>query len=217
MAEQKEKKEAPITAWLSTGKVKTAVARVLPKHLSPERLIQIAIIAITKSPQLQRCTPLSIVGGVIEASELGLSLEPSLGQAYLVPFWNSKSGMMEAQMIPGYRGLVHLARNSGLVRNVRAEVVRKDDKFEIEYGTSPRLVHVPNLKAGDRYNPETWVGVYAVAEFTREWPSEFVYLERELVYKIRQRSKAFNPGGDKKASGPWVTDEEEMLKRSATR
>src|SRR5690348_17313747 len=48
------------------------IADVLPKHMTPERLIKLATVATARDPILARATALSIVNAVIKAAELGL-------------------------------------------------------------------------------------------------------------------------------------------------
>jgi len=59
--------------------------------------------------------------------------------------WRSQ---MEAQLIPGYRGYIALARRSGDVQSVAAQVVYENDRFSIRYGLNEDLEHVP--AEGDR-------------------------------------------------------------------
>src|SRR5262245_34215703 len=93
-------------------KYKEQIAMALPKHLTPERMIRVALTAVSRSPQLQKCTPATIAGCVVQASILGLEPDGVLGEAYLVPFWNKKAGggkgSYECQLIPGYQGLLKL-------------------------------------------------------------------------------------------------------------
>ncbi|WP_270229563.1 hypothetical protein, partial [Desulfovibrio legallii] len=49
-----------------------AIQSCLPKHMTPERMCRIAVQTISKSSQLQRCSPQSLVAAIVEASSLGL-------------------------------------------------------------------------------------------------------------------------------------------------
>lgn len=188
------------------------IASVLPKHLTPERMIKIAVSAISRNPLLLQCTTESVMKSVIIASELGLELNGTLGHAYLVPFKNNKKNpdgtwttTYEAQFIPGYKGMVELARRSGFVLGVQARAVYENDKFSYEYGLHPKLAHTP-CDSGD---PGKLVRVYAVAYYKDDY-SEFTVLNLPEVERHRARSKA-------KDSGPWVTDYEAMALKTAVR
>jgi recombination protein RecT len=73
---------------------KSSMAAVLPKHVSPDRMLKIALQAVRTTPALQECTSKSLLGAVIQCATMGLEPNTVLGHAYLVPFnrrW-AKSG-----------------------------------------------------------------------------------------------------------------------------
>ena len=90
---------------------------VLPKFLPAERLVRVALTAISEQPKLLECTQESIILALMDAARLGLEPGGSLKQAHLVPFKTT------CVLIPDYRGLAELARRSGQVRDVYAQVV----------------------------------------------------------------------------------------------
>ena len=130
---------------------KAQIALALPRHMTPERMIRVALTACHRSPALLECSPVSVLGCVIQAGELGLELTGPLGQAYMVPYWNKNTKQKEAQFQVGYRGLIKLAFNSSMVSYFNAHCVHENDAFEFNYGTSQRLKHTPSLTTrGDR-------------------------------------------------------------------
>lgn len=177
-------------------RAKPSIAAVLPKHLPPDRLLKIVLAATSRTPALLACSPQSILLAVMQGAELGLEVGGLLGEAYLVPFKGT------VQLIPGYRGLIKLARNSGELRTIEARVVHKNDTFEIEFGLDTKLVHKPCL-TGD---PGETVCVYAIARYKDDTYQAEV-MTRAEVDAIRARSQAAE-------SGPWVTDYDEMAKKT---
>ena len=191
-----------------------------------DRFLAVAMQGITRSPKLLECTPGSIVLALIDAAELGLEPSGILGSAYLVPYRNRKTGRYEAKLIPGYRGLIGLARRSGEVRTIEAQVIRQRDDFDYEYGTDKFLRHHPYLnrdgereEAGvdDRGEPKPgklldrgpFIGAYAIAVLSTG-EQQFHVMDGTEIEAIRRRSKA----GD---DGPWVTDTAEMWRKTPTR
>lgn len=199
-------KEAQSTVKMYLEKAKPAMAAVLPKHLNPERLIKVALIATSKTPALLECAPETILGSVMQAADLGLEPNTALGLSYLVPFFNNKTGRKECQLIPGYRGLARLAVQSGEVKSFHARAIHAKDQWSIEYGTKPGIEHVPYVGTDD---PGDLVAVYSVAEF-KAGGVDFEFMTVAEVEKIRSRSKSKN-------NGPWVTDYEEMCKKTVIR
>lgn len=184
-------------------RVKTAVCNVIPKHINPDKLLQVAVTVIRRNYQLMQCTKQSLLSSVLGAAILGLELEPSLGQAYLVPYRN-KRGFLECQLIPGYRGYIALAHRSGFVTSVEAHAVFSNDFFEYQLGLEPKLRHIP--AEGDRGE---FKGAYCIFRHKNSEPT-FEYMSKDRIDKIRERSKA-------KDSGPWVTDYEEMALKTVIR
>lgn len=123
-------------------KIFPAVQSMVPKHMTPERLMRVALASISRTPKLATCAIESIVGAVTACAVMGL--EPNLiGHAYLVPFWNGKANCMEAQFIIGYKGAIELVRRTGEVSKINAIDVYENDFFYYEYGVNERIIHVP--------------------------------------------------------------------------
>lgn len=122
---------------------KAQIAAALPAHLKPDRMLRIALTEINKNPELANCDPVSFCGAIVQCSQLGLEPGNALGHAYLIPFWNKKRGIQEVQLIPGYRGLIDLARRSGQILSISARVVHENDIFDYAYGLNEKLEHVP--------------------------------------------------------------------------
>lgn len=182
-----------------------SMAAVLPRHLTPERLIKVALVATSKTPGLLECDSGTILQSVMQAAQLGLDCGGALGSAYLVPFRNNKTGKTECQLIVGYRGLVDLARRSGQIETIEARVVYQNDEFELEYGFAPILRHKPKLD-GDRGKPRL---VYALA-CLKDGGKQVEPMTMQEVEHVRAKSKMGN-------SGAWVSDWAEMAKKSAVR
>lgn len=188
---------------------KSEIARALPRHLTADRMTRIALTEFRKNPLLAKCDPASLFGAIVICSQMGL--EPGVfGQAWLLPFWNSNKKIYEVQLIPGYKGFIKLAKNSGEIKSLEARVVWSNDKFEVSYGHESKLIHVPNLD-GDRGSMRL---AYLYVEF-KDGGHYFEVLTKADIEGIKARSKSRNKEG--KLVGPWVTDEEPMWRKSAIR
>jgi recombination protein RecT len=83
-------------------------------------------------------------------------------------------------------------------------VVYEGDEFAISYGSSQELRHVPTLKSVDRGGV---IGAYAYAKL-KSGEEQWVFMTTDEIEAVRKRSKAAN-------NGPWVTDWNEMGKKTA--
>lgn len=190
----KQKRDTTRTLLKNMG---PELAKALGKSIPVEYFVRTAMTAMGKNPKLFDCTQQSLLAALMEAAQLGLVPEGVTGQAYLVPYKNT------CQLIPGYRGLLDLARDNPDVDYVDAHVVCESDLFEFQYGSDSYLHHKPSL---DR-DREALIAVYAVMKL-KSGGTHFQVMSRQEVDKIRARSMARN-------NGPWVTDYPEMAKKTA--
>jgi recombination protein RecT len=201
------KEQNPVTAFRGfLEKQKHQLQAALPKHMNADRMIRLACTEFAKNPKLQQCTPISVFGAIIQSSQLGLEIGV-LGQAYLVPFYNNKKKQLEAQFLPGYKGLISLARRSGEVTSIETNIVYAQDKFTLILTIDAKspYEHEPYLD-GDRGAPRL---VYGVAKF-KDGGHHFEWMTISEVNKIRARSQSAN-------AGPWVTDYDQMVRKTLIR
>lgn len=194
-------------------KMKDRMAQVLPKHVTPERLVKTALVAINKTPKLLEATPESVCGAMMNAASLGLDVSGVLGSAYLVPFNVNKGDqdnprwVTECQLIIGYRGMIELARRSGEIKRVESHVVYSNEHFECEYGLHPRLEHRPNFD-NDRGEFRC---VYAIAELT-DGATQVEVMTKHQIDLAKQASQT-----GRKGWGPWIDHYDEMARKTVVR
>ena len=179
---------------------KGEVARALPRHLSPDRIVRVALTAFRLNPKLADVDPRSVFAAVIQSSQLGLEVG-LMGEAHLVPFGS------QCQLIPGYQGLMKLARNSGLVQDIYGHEVRINDRFDIVLGLNRSLMHEPLKQNGFPAADEergAIVGFYAVAVF-KDGTRTFHALSKEQVEQVRDHSRGYQMARKLRKESPWDT------------
>lgn len=179
-----------------------AVKRALPSVMTPERFTRIAVSALSTTPKLTECHPMTFIGAMMTAAQLGLEPNTPLGQAYLIPYYNGKARRMECQFQLGCKGMIDLAYRSGQIISIQAHVVYENDTFEYAFGLEPTLKHVPAIR--DRGNP---MAVYAVFETKDGGFGYDVMSWEDAMAHGKKFSKSFG-------SGPWQTNPEEMAKKT---
>jgi len=190
-----------IRGMIESDSFKEQVARALPKHMTPDRFIRVAATAIMRVPKLAECDQASFAKAMLDLSSLGL--EPDGRRAHLIPFMNNKRGCYEVQMIVDYKGLVELVMRSDDIAKIHADIVCDNDVFDYDMGKI--TAHKINYK-----KPRGAVMcAYAMAEF-KNGAIKTEVMSIEEVESVRKRSKAGQ-------SGPWVTDWNEMAKKTVFR
>lgn len=207
-----------LRSYLMRPEVVAAIERIVPPHLKADRAIREALTLCQLNPDLLSCTPASIYAGLVQASELGLELSGVLGQAYLVPRWNSRKRCREARFQPGYRGLIALAHRTGKVRYLTPRVVYAREAFAVQYGTNHSIFHAPILDGTDR-GPA--IAYYAVVGY-RPSGEDFEVMTRAEVELHRDKFAPAAAAGGPGASFGWASNFDAMalktvLKRLANR
>lgn len=195
---------------------KAVIAQALPRHMNPERLMRVAITSVTSNPGLLECYVPTLIGGIIQCSQMGLEPNTVLGHAYIVPFWNGKKSRKDAQVVIGYKGLIDLARRSGQIVSIAAHAVHENDLFEYEYGLTEKLRHVP----ADRNRGEVKC-FYAVAHM-KDGGHAFEVMSASAIKEIRDAAAIKNKAkrdsnGAPIISGPWKDHFEEMGRKTVIR
>lgn len=172
-----------------------AIPEQLKKHMSVERQLRIILNAMNRNPKLEQCTQASFIEACMVCTQFGV--EPDGYHAHLIPYGRT------ATLVIDYKGWLAIAYRSGKVRSVTAKVIRQGDHFVYsncdytpwEFRTDAR----PD-------EPGEVIGAFCVIEL-KDGARHCEVMSEADIQKIKQRSKA-------SGSGPWVTDTDEMRKKT---
>lgn len=186
------------------------LGRALPAHMNPERLVRIALTCIRLTPKLATCTPESFLGALFTAAQLGI--EPIAGRAYIIPFNNSKKTpqgwvkVMEAQYVLGYKGVIELFYRHGKAVQIDWGIVKENDEFEYEQGTSAFLRHKPAPN-----NRGKTMAFWVMASLAGGGKVFMVMTLEECMEHAKAHSKTYDlKTGQFYNDSPWATDPEPM-------
>lgn len=192
-----------IRQLLEAPRTQSLMKALATRHLGPDRLTRLAVIACQKTPQLLKCEPLTLLGAFLGCSALGLEPNTPLQHLHLIPFGNS------VQVIIGYRGYLELGRRSGLITGMHADVVYPADEFEYLYGTETYLRHKPK----DWNGPDTeYTHAYCFVQLKDG--QAFVVMPKTAIHRIRDQSQGYRSG---KKDSPWFKYEPRMARKSPVR
>lgn len=195
------KEQQSLKSWVV--KMADQVKCALPANITPDRMVRIALTAISKDSKLASSTPDSFLGALLTSAQLGLECNTPLGQAYLIPFYNGKLQRLETQFQLGYQGLLDLCYRTNQYKTIQARVVYDGDFFEYSYGLDEKLVHKPS---GDQKNP---IYVYAYYQLTNGAKAFEVMSWDSIMEHAKKYSQSSNS-----SFSPWKTDPESMAKKT---
>lgn len=142
----------------------------------------------------------SLKTAILNVAAIGLSISPIEKLAYLVPRKN------KICLDISYVGYIKLATDSGAIKWATAEIVRAKDEYLFQ-GANREPIHKFN-PFGDRGEI---VGGYCLAK-THDGEFILSQMTGEELLSIRDRSESY-----KAKTGPWITDENEMIKKTLIR
>lgn len=188
---------------------------VLPAGFDDARFQNLILTAVKAKPGLMECFTtepgrVSVLLAAMQAAEIGLEPDTPLQEAWLLPRRNN--GHMECQLSIGYRGYIKLARRSGEIKSLRANVVRVGDEFRYGYGLEEDILDHTPAPSADRGE---LLYAYAVARY-KDGGYDFVVLDRGEVESRRARSDGWKSEKSRPYS-PWTTDPAAMWRKSAVR
>lgn len=162
------------------------IGRALPRHMNADRMARIAMTEFRKTPALARCNPMSVIGAIVTASQLGL--EPGvIGQCYLIPYGD------QCQFVPGWQGIIDLVARTGRA-TAWTGAVYEGDQLEYELGSSPYVKHIP---CGED-DPAKLTHVYAVGRVNgadtpiiEVWPIAKIWKHRDRYNKVGQKHYSY--------------------------
>ncbi len=207
-------KKLTLRERIQTPAVMEEFKRALPKHLTADRMVRVALTAMTRTPGLNDCDPQSFLLAMMNLSQWGL--EPDGRRAHLIPFKNNAKQITECQVIVDYKGLAELAFRSGFVKSIDAMIVHEGDVFEFDRGRVTK--HVPWYFRRDARPEEKGpiIAAYCIVVLLDGAEKCEVMTYDELM-EIRGRSSGYNSAIKYKKTHPWITDEAEMMKKTVFR
>lgn len=172
------------------------------KHVTWAEESNFAIQALQKNPKLAGCIPATVQNSVINVAAVGLTLNPALGYAYLVPeavkqldgVWRD-----ECMLRVSFKGLLKIATDSGSIMLCKAEIVKANDEFVYTGAFS-----LPEHRMNPFSDRGATVGVYCAAKTHQgDWIIDVMGLAD--INKIKAAAKTKNV---------WDNWEDEMIKKA---
>ena len=192
-------------ALIANPKTQNYLNDVLQDKKSP--FVNNIVALVTNSDLLQNCEPQSVMFSGIKATALNLPLDPNLGFAYIIPYWDSNSKTQKAQFQMGYRGLLQLAIRSGQMAAINVTDVREGEIIDEDILTG----EIKMKKAADRTSKKI-IGYVAYMRLTNGF-SKTLYCTREEVelHAIRFTKQKTKDG---KLANVWASDFDAMAKKT---
>lgn len=191
-------KQDTLKSIIRSDEVKGRFAEVVG-NTNAAGYISSVLLAVAESPSLSQCSPLSIISAALRAATMRLSVEPSTGQAYLVPFKG------KATLVVGWRGIYHMALRTGKYRFINLVKV-----YEGETVIEDRLTGI-NTLTGAKTSDKV-IGYMLYFQLVNGFQKTFYMSTAECAEHGQHYSKNYNSDGSL-----WKTDPQAMYKKTVMR
>jgi recombination protein RecT len=174
---------AKISNYLQSESIKERFSEVVGDRNAAAYIASVMLaVANDDSGNLRKCTPASIYISALRAATLRLSVDPSTGQAYLVPFGE------HASLLVGYKGLYDMA-----VRTNKYRYINVPKRYEGETTTpDPISGLITAAGLGGSKTSDKIIGYIGAFEMYGGF-SKTIYMTVEEIHEhARTYSKAYN-------------------------
>lgn len=164
------------------------------------KFLSSVVADVQRNPKLMECTSSSLINSYIMMAQLGFMPSGISGEAYVLPYNNSKKlgdkwiSVMEAQLQVGYKGLVTLFYKAG-VEKITSAIVRKNDKTTFLNGEISHEIDM-SKSAEERGEP---IGAYVIVKFKGENSTKYMN-GKDIIAHAQRYSKSYDPVGK---HSPW--------------
>lgn len=167
-------------------------------HAFKSNLLDIA----RSNSDLLECEPYTLINSAINATKMKLSINPLLGQAYVIPYRNRKKNIVEAQFQIGYKGWMELLYKTQNVKRLKATTV-----FE------GQLIKNDPLRGyefdWDAKESDKVVGYIALLQLMNGYDVDFFM----TIEEMRQHAKSYS-ATYRKGFGVWKDSFEAMAHKT---
>lgn len=195
--------------------VRSMVAKTLTGKKADEFVTSI-INLVNQNPDLESCNRLSLVASALQAQALNLSLNASLGQAYVVPYGKKNEKNKKATFQIGYKGYIQLAIRSGQYRKLNVLSIKEGELKNFDPLNEDLEVELIQDEAARAAAPT--IGYYAMFEYLNGFSKAIYWTKVKMEAHAKKYSRSYandlQYGGN---SSFWSQDFDAMAQKTMLR
>lgn len=190
--QQPQEQPKRFSAWLQKVENKNSIVSMIGDVNEAGKFISSISSAVAVSPALQKCDFPTVVSAGLLANALKLSMSPSIGHCYILPFEDKKNGRTVATFVLGWKGYVQLAERSGYYEQLNVVEIKEGEIVKID---NINEVYEFNPIEDDEQREKTpTVGYYAYFRYNTAHGGFFkaiYWSKKKMLQHAARYSKAF--------------------------
>ena len=198
-----EQQALTVPQLLQTDKIKSRFAEILGTNAAA--FVSSIMTIYNSNELLRKCDPMSVLTAASQAAGFKLPINPQLGYAYVLPYYDKRAGGYVAQFQIGYKGLIQLALRSGLYKNLNSTEIYEGQIKSINYLTG-------EIALGERTSNKI-VGYAAYMELVNGF-TKMLYMSRDDVERHAQNYSESYRKDTGKSWSVWAKNFDTMAKKT---
>jgi len=169
--------------------------------------VQFAVQIMKGNQYLQKMDGNSVLESVLNISQTGLTLNPVLNYAYLVPHKG------KCVLYPSYQGLMKLATDTGSVVSIEVNLIYEGDDVVLNLASNKKIEsHIPYILTGK--DKGRIIGGYSLANLP-DGTKHVEIMSSQDINDVREHSESYKNDVSKGTKySPWNTYESEMYRKT---
>lgn len=185
-----KKENASFEAYVGSPNIKNWLNGLLGNEKESQKFVSSVVSAVSTNPTLQECANDTIISSALLASALKLSLAPSLGLAYLVPFKDKKNNRTVATFVLGYKGYIQLAIRSGYYKKITVLDIKEGELKTFD--PLNEIIDAVLIEDEEAREKAETVGYYAMFEHINGFKKALYWSKAKMLIHADKFSKAFS-------------------------
>lgn len=204
-------KRTTFSMFMQQDSIKSMINNVIGGK-NADRFITSIVSAVSQNGELQKCEQSSILSCALLGAGLNLTPSPQLGQFYMVPFKDNKTGTSKAQFILGYKGYIQLAIRSGYYKKMIVLAIKEGELKN--YDALNEEIEVELIADEVKRENAKTIGYYSMFEYSNGF-RKAIYWSRA---KMEQHAITYSKGyAAKKGYTFWEKDFNSMAYKTLLR
>lgn len=176
--------------YIATDAAKRLIGNAITDQRAAQAFTANIVSAVAANPALQECDFGTTVSAGLLANSLNLSLSPSLGFAYIVPFKDNKNNRTVSTFILGYRGYIQLAIRSGYYKRINAIEIREGELIKKDVLNEEYVISL--IDDDDVREKTPVIGYLATFEHVNGFRKTIYWSKKKMLQHADRYSKAFS-------------------------
>ena len=169
---------------------KNLINKTLGDEKKAQRFVASICSAVATNQSLKECEPQTVISAALLGEALNLSPSPQLGQYYIVPYKNSKTGTTDGQFQMGWHGYYQLAIRSGQYKDLDVIEVREGEYKGRDKFTGKQTFEF--IEDEEERLSKPVIGYLGYLELLNGYRKQIYMSKAEMEKHANTYSKAFN-------------------------